>query len=61
MSYYPQLVLDALAHVVHPGKGKDIVSLGMVEDDIRINGTRISFSLLFERPNAVFEIFRSKL
>lgn len=51
MSYYPQLVLDALAHVVHPGKGKDIVSLGMVEDDIRINGTRISFSLLFERPN----------
>jgi ATP-binding protein involved in chromosome partitioning len=51
MSYYPQLVIDALKHVVHPGKGKDIVSLEMVEDDIRINGTRISFSLLFERAN----------
>lgn len=51
MNYYPQLVLDALAHVIHPGKGKDIVTLDMVEDDIRIEGTRISFSLLFERPN----------
>lgn len=51
MSFYPQLVLDALKHVRHPGKGKDIVSLGMVEDDIRIDGKKISFSLLFDRPN----------
>lgn len=51
MSFYPKLVLDALQHVVHPGKGKDIVSLGMVEDDIRIDGKRISFSLLFDRAN----------
>jgi ATP-binding protein involved in chromosome partitioning len=51
MSYYPSLVLDALKHVVHPGKGKDIVTLEMVEDDIRIDGKRISFSLLFERTN----------
>jgi ATP-binding protein involved in chromosome partitioning len=51
MSYYPQLVLDALKHVVHPGKGKDIVTLEMVEDDIKIDGTRISFSLLFDRAN----------
>lgn len=51
MNYYPNLILDALKHVVHPGKGKDIVSLGMVEDDIRIDGKRISFSLLFDRAN----------
>lgn len=51
MSYYPQLVIDALKNVVHPGKGKDIVALEMVEDDIRISGNRISFSLLFERAN----------
>ncbi|MCW3806895.1 Mrp/NBP35 family ATP-binding protein [Plebeiibacterium marinum] len=51
MSFYPQLVLDALKHVRHPGKGKDIVSLEMVEDDIRIDGKRISFSLLFDRAN----------
>jgi len=51
MSFYPQLVLDALKHVVHPGKGQDLVTLGMVEDDIRIDGKRISFSLLFDRAN----------
>ncbi|MBS2210374.1 Mrp/NBP35 family ATP-binding protein [Carboxylicivirga mesophila] len=51
MEYYPNLILDALKHVVHPGKGTDIVSLGMVEDDIRIEGKRISFSLLFDRAN----------
>jgi ATP-binding protein involved in chromosome partitioning len=51
MNYYPQLVIDALKHVIHPGKGKDVVSLEMVEDDIRIDGKRISFSLIFERPN----------
>lgn len=51
MSFYPSLILDALKHVVHPGKGKDIVSLDMVEDDMRIDGKRISFSLLFDRAN----------
>jgi ATP-binding protein involved in chromosome partitioning len=51
MSFYPQLIIDALKHVTHPGKGVDIVSMGMVEDDIRIDNKRISFSLLFERPN----------
>nr|WP_319401253.1 Mrp/NBP35 family ATP-binding protein [uncultured Carboxylicivirga sp.] len=51
MEYYPNLILDALKHVIHPGKGKDIVSLGMVEDDLRIDGKRISFSLLFDRAN----------
>lgn len=54
MSFYPQLVTDALKHVIHPAKEKDIVSLGMVEDDIRIDGKRISFSLLFERTNDPF-------
>ncbi len=51
MEYYPNLIMDALKHVVHPGKGTDIVSLGMVEDDLRIEGKRISFSLLFDRAN----------
>ena len=49
MSYYPSLIVDALRHVIHPEKGKDIVSLEMVEDDIKIDGKRISFSLLFDR------------
>ena len=51
MAYYPALVIEALKKVVHPAKGQDIVSLGMVEDDIRIDGNRVSFSLIFDRPN----------
>ena len=51
---YPKLVLEALGHVKYPGNGKDIVSLGMVEDDIRIDGRKVSFSLLFEKANDPF-------
>lgn len=51
MQYYPKLVTDALSTVIHPEKGKNIVELGMVADDIRIDGRRVSFSLLLDRPN----------
>ncbi len=51
MAYYPALVTEALSSVIHPEKGKNIVELGMVADDIRIDGNRVSFSLLFDRPN----------
>ncbi len=54
MSFYPKQITDALRHVIHPEKEKDIVSLDMVEDDIRIDGKRISFSLKFDRPNDPF-------
>jgi ATP-binding protein involved in chromosome partitioning len=48
---YPKLILDALRTVIHPEKKQNIVDLNMVEDDIRINGRRVSFSLIFDRPN----------
>ncbi|MDD3079619.1 MAG: Mrp/NBP35 family ATP-binding protein [Paludibacter sp.] len=51
---YPKLVLDALAHVRYPGTGADIVSSGMVQDNIRINGNKVSFSIIFEKPNDPF-------
>lgn len=51
MQYYPKLITDALSTVIHPEKGRNIVELGMVADDIRIDGRRVSFSLLFDRPN----------
>jgi ATP-binding protein involved in chromosome partitioning len=54
MAFYPQLILDALKHVRYPGTGVDIVSSGMVDDDIRIEGNKISFSLLFDKPNDPF-------
>ena len=49
MAYYPKLILDALARVRYPGSGKNLVEAGMVEDDIRIDGNKISFSLVFEK------------
>jgi len=54
MVFYPQLILDALKHVRYPGTGVDIVSAGMVDDDIRIDGNKISFSLIFDKPNDPF-------
>ncbi|MDH6313451.1 ATP-binding protein involved in chromosome partitioning [Parabacteroides sp. PFB2-10] len=54
MTLYPQLILDTLSKVRYPGTGKDLVSAGMVEDDIRIDGNKVSFSLLFDRPNDPF-------
>ncbi len=54
MAFYPQLILDALKHVRYPGTGEDIVSAGMVDDNIRIEGNKISFSLILEKPNDPF-------
>jgi len=54
MTIYPQLVLDALVHVRYPGNGKDIVSSGMVHDEIHIDGKKISFTLVFEKANDPF-------
>lgn len=51
---YPNLILDALKNVRYPASGKNIVESGMVEDDIRIDGRKVSFSLVFERPTDPF-------
>ena len=54
MAIYPNLILDALKNVRYPGTGEDIVSAGMVEDDIKIEGMKVSFSLITERQNDPF-------
>lgn len=51
---YPKLILDALTNVRYPGNGKNIVELEMVEDDIRIDGNKVSFSLIFDKPTDPF-------
>ena len=51
---YTKLILDALSKVRYPGTGKDIVSSGMVADDIRIDGNKVSFSLIFDKPTDPF-------
>lgn len=54
MTIYPKLILDALTTVRYPGNGKDLVSAEMVADNIRIEGNKVSFSLIFDRPNDPF-------
>ena len=54
LNIYPQLIIDALHTVRYPGTGKDIIEAGMLEDDIRISGLHVSFSLIFDRPTDPF-------
>lgn len=54
MTIYPKLILDALATVRYPGSGKNLVEAGMVDDNIRIEGMKVSFSLLFQKPTDPF-------
>lgn len=54
MTIYPKLITDALAKVRYPGTGKNLVEAGMVGDDIRIEGKKVSFSLLFGKANDPF-------
>ncbi len=51
---YPQQIIDALRHVRYPGNGKDLIESGMLEDDVRISGLEVSFSLIFDKPQDTF-------
>lgn len=46
--------MDALATVRYPGTGKNIVEMEMVEDDLRIAGMHVSFSLIFDKTTNPF-------
>lgn len=52
---YPALITEALTTVRYPGTGRNIVEMGMVADDIRIDGDTVSFTLLFEKPTDPFK------
>lgn len=54
MTLYPKLITDALEKVHYPGNGKNLVEANMVEDDIRIDGMNVSFSLIFEKSTDPF-------
>lgn len=51
---YPNLILDALRQVRYPGSAQNIVDANMVEDDLRIDGRKVSFSLIFDKPTDPF-------
>ena len=54
MEIYPKLIMDALATVRYPGTGKNVVEMEMVEDDLRISGMHVEFSLIFDKPTNPF-------
>ena len=54
MAIYPKLILDALEKVRYPGNGKNLVEAEMVDDNIRIDGNKVSFSLIFDKPTDPF-------
>ena len=54
LTLYPQLIYDALKTVRYPGTGKNVVEMNMVEDDLRISGLHVSFSLVFDKPTDPF-------
>lgn len=47
-------VLKVLSQVRHPGTRQDIVSSGMLQDDLQIEGNRVSFSILFQKAQDPF-------
>ena len=54
MTLYPNLILDALKSVRYPGNGKSLAENNMIEDDIRIDSAKVSFSLIFDKPTDPF-------
>ena len=55
MTIYPKLIHGALATVRYPGNGKSIMENEMLEDDLRIDGMNVSFSLIFEKETDPFK------
>ena len=54
MPLYPSLITDALKNVKYPGNGKSLVENNMIEDDIRIDGNKVEFSLIFDKSTDPF-------
>ena len=54
MTLYPKLIMDALATVIYPGNKKNLVEADMVADNLRIDGMKVSFSLVFPRDTDPF-------
>lgn len=54
MTLYPRLILDTLATVRYPGNGKNLVENDMIADNIRIDGNKVTFSIIFDKPTDPF-------
>lgn len=54
MALYPKLITDALEQVMYPGTKKNLIESEMLADDIRIDGNKVSFTLVFPRETDPF-------
>jgi len=54
MALYPNLIKQALEQVIYPGTKKNIIESGLLAGDIRIEGTKVSFTLAFEKQTDPF-------
>ncbi len=54
MTLYPKLITDALATVIYPGNKKNLIEAEMLADDVRIDGMKVSFTLIFPRETDPF-------
>ena len=54
ITLYPKLITDVLATVMYPGTKKNLIESGMLADDVRIDGMKVSFTLLFPKETDPF-------
>ena len=54
MTLYPKLITEALATVMYPGIKKNLIESDMLADDIRIDGMKVEFTLIFPRETDPF-------
>ena len=54
MTLYPKLITDALATVTYAGTKKNLIESEMLADDVRIDGMKVSFTLVFPRETDPF-------
>ena len=54
MTLYPKLIEEALATVIYPGTKKNLIDSNMLADDVRIDGMKVKFTLIFPRDTDPF-------
>ncbi|MCH4148733.1 MAG: Mrp/NBP35 family ATP-binding protein [Prevotella sp.] len=54
MTLYPNLIKEALSTVIYPGTKKNLIESDMLADNLRIDGLKVSFSLVFPRDTDPF-------
>ena len=54
MQLYPNLIKEALEKVTYAGTKKNLIESNVLADDIRIDGMKVTFTLVFDKPTDPF-------